>query len=138
MYQQSLFEILTFNIVKPLKLAMVSAEKKSGLSREQIVDQMNDLAEQYGLRLTKGNGRNLTIDTLEKWLNSKDRGRVINIKALPVYCLVVGSNEPIAELIKPLGGMLIGQKDAKLLAWAKQYHRAKDARQVMKKIEAEL
>ncbi len=138
MYQQSLFEILTFNIVKPLKLAMVSAEKKSGLSREQIVDQMNDLAEQYGLRLTKGNGRNLTIDTLEKWLNSKDRSRVINIKALPVYCRVVGSNEPIAELIKPLGGMLIGQKDAKLLAWAKQYHRAKDARQVMKKIEAEL
>ena len=137
MYQQSLFEIITYNIVKPLKLAMVSAEKSCGLSRDQIVDQMNDLAEQYGINLVKGRG-GLTVDTLEKWLNPKDRSRVINIKALPVYCQVVGDNSAIAELIKPLGGMLIDQKDAKLLAWAKQYHRAKEARQVMKKIEAEL
>ena len=137
MYQQRLFGIISYNIVKPLKLAMIEGEKACGLSREQIVDRMNDLAEQYGVNLVKGRG-GLTVDTLEKWLNPKDRSRVINIKALPIFCRVVGDNRAIAELVRPLGGMLIDEKDAKLLAWARQYHRAKEARQAMKKIEAEL
>ena len=137
MYQQSIFEVLTFNIAGPLKRAMVEAEKACGLSREQIVDRMNELAEQYGVNLIKGRG-GLSVDTLEKWLNPRDRSRVINVKALPVFCRVVGSKAPIAELIKPLGGQLIDEKDARLLAWARQYRRAKEARQVMKKIEAEL
>ncbi len=138
MYQQSLFTTITYNVVKPVKLAMVQAEKSCGLSRDEIVDGMNDLAEQFGVNLIKGSGKRLTVDTLEKWLNPNDRTRVINIKALPIFCRIVKDNGAIGELVKPLGGMLIGKQDARLLAWAKQYHRAKEARQAMKQIEAEL
>ncbi len=138
MKQLSLFEVVSLNVGSPLTEAMVAAERESGLSRGQIVDAMNDLAAQYGVRLSKGNGRNLSLDTLEKWLNPNDLGRTINLKALVIFCRVVGAISPIAELVRPLGGQVIGEKDAKLLRWAQHYQRAKEARTAMKKIEAEL
>jgi len=138
MRQLNIFETITYNIVKPVKLAMVQAVKLSGLSREEIVDGMNELAEQFGVNLIKGSGKRLTVDTLEKWLNPNDRTRVINLKSLPIFCRIVKDNGAIVELVRPLGGMLIDEQDARLLAWAKQYHRAKEARRAMKRIEEDL
>lgn len=138
MHQLDLFNVVTLNVGKHLTVAMAAAEKECGLAREQIVDRMNDVAAQYGVRLSKGAGRNLTVDTLEKWLNPNDLTRTINVKALVIYCHVVGAISPMAELVRPLGGMVINRKDTKLLQWAKQYQRAKEARLAMKKIEAEL
>lgn len=73
--QLSLFDIPTFNVDKPLKEAMNAAAKKCGKSRAVIVDQMNDLAERFGVKLVTGNGESLTQDTLEKWLNPQETCR---------------------------------------------------------------
>lgn len=137
MIPQSLFDHPTYNVVKPIKRAMVTALADCGLSRDQVVDLMNELADQYGVRLIKGNGK-LTMDTFEKWLNVNDQERVINLKALTLFCAVTSSIEPLQVMVKPLGFAIVGDKDAKLLAWAKEYHKGKKAREAMKKIEADL
>ncbi len=117
---------------------MSSTVEASNLSREQIVDRMNDLADQYGVRLTKGNGKSLTIDTFEKWLNYNDTSRVISLKALMVFCAVTESVEPVQIMVEPLGWMIIGDQDSKLLMWAKEYHLIKESRRKMRRLEEEL
>ena len=137
MIPQLLFDQPTYNITKPLKRAMVTALAACGHSREQVVDLMNELADQYGVRMIKGNGK-LTMDTFEKWLNVNDMERVINLKSLEIFCAVTGSIEPLQVMVRPLGFAIVGDKDAKLLAWAKEYQKGKKAREAMKKIEADL
>jgi hypothetical protein len=60
------------------------------------------------------------------------------INSLMVFCAALDDLEPMREVLAPLGGMLIGEEEVKLLLWAKEYHRAKDARIRMRKLEMEL
>lgn len=136
--QLNMFKHPSLNVVRPLKESMAEAARECGLSRDEIVDQMNDLAERYGVLLVKGNGRRLQLATLEKWLNPGDKQHMPSIKAMPVFCAVVNSVEPMRMLIEPLGFRVIDDKDARLLAWAEHYQSAKQSRKEMKKIEAEL
>lgn len=136
--QMSLFNQPTLNIADDFKEAMALAVKNSGLSREQVVEKMNGLAARYGIRLAKGNGKNLNISTLEKWLNLNSPGRMISVKALNVFCAVVGDNTPIDIMVRPLGAKVIGEKDIKKLAWADASLKAKKARRKIRELEAEL
>jgi hypothetical protein len=139
MIQQPLFRLPTsYNTAMPFKKAMAEAASECGLSREQIVDSMNVLADQHGVHLAKGNCKQLKIETLDKWLNVNDLARIIDIKALVLFCAVTGSTKPFSELLKPLGGIIIEGKDIKLLHWAQEHFREKAARQKKRKLEAEL
>ncbi len=106
--QLFLFDQSSFNILQPLKQTMAKAAKECGMSREEICEQMNNLAERHGIRLMKGNGRYLNVTALEKWLNPMDTERVIILKALPIFCAVVDSEKPMLVMVKPLGFRLIG------------------------------
>lgn len=128
----------TLNVLRDLKTAMAKAADATGLSRGELCDRINQLADRYGVRLVKGTGPNLTLATLEKWLNPEDKERVIPAKALTVFCAAVESIEPMQVLVHPVGWRVIDEKQAKLLAWAEHYHRVKDVRAKMKKLEAEL
>ena len=108
----------TLNVLRDLKMAMATAAKATGLSREALCDRINTLADRYGVRLVKGPGPNLTVDTFEKWLNPEDKERVIPTKAMPVFCAAVESIEPMQVLVAPLGWRIIDDKQAKLLQLA--------------------
>ena len=71
--QIPLFDQPTFNTTKIQKEAMNQAAKRCGMSREQIVDKMNDLAGRYGVSLVSNGG--LRLDTFEKWINPNDLSR---------------------------------------------------------------
>ena len=85
-----------------------------------------------------GNGSRLSPDTFEKWLNPADTSRYISGKALPIFCAAVDDRTPVDVMVNPLGWRVIGQDDIRLLEWAKAYHKAKDARQTMRRLESEL
>ncbi len=136
--QLNLFNQPSLNVLRDIKTAMATAADACGLSRDEICDRMNELAERYGVRLMKGNGRRLSLATLEKWLNPGDKERVIPVKALPVFCAVVESKEPIRVLIEPLGYRIINEKEAKLLKWAEHYQSVKATKAQMRRLEAEL
>lgn len=136
--QLSLFSQPSLNVGKKFKEQLARSAKESRYSREELLDRINDLADRYGVRLVKGNGRGLTIATLEKWLNPEALDYMPSINSLVIICAALGDLQPMQEMLAPLGGMLIDESDMKLLLWAKEYHRAKDARTKMRKLEMEL
>ena len=128
----------TLNVLRDLKVAMATAAKATGLSREALCDRINELADRYGVRLVKGTGPNLTVDTLEKWLNPEDKERVIPTKAITVFCAAVESTEPMQVLVAPLGWRIIDDKQAKLLQLAELDMDVKRKQAMMKKLKAEI
>lgn len=128
----------TLNVLRDLKVAMATAAKATGLSREALCDRINELADRYGVRLVKGTGPNMTVDTLEKWLNPEDKERVIPTKAMTVFCAAVESIEPMQVLVAPLGWRIIDEKKSKLLALAELDRDVKRKKAMMRKLEAEI
>ena len=136
--QLQLFSQPSFNVLRKVKTDMVVAYKKSGLSRIQVCDRMNELADRYGVNLANGNARKLNAATLDKWLNPENKTHFPSIKALPIFCAIVDSVDPIKALLEPLGCMVIDQQDTKLLVWAQEYQKARKAKRKMRQIEADL
>ena len=136
--QLSLFNQPSLNVGKKLKEQMALSARNSKYSREELLDRMNDLASRYGVRLVRGNGSGLTMATLEKWLNPEAMEHTPGINSLMIFCAALDDLEPMREVLAPLGGMLIGEDDVKLLLWAKEYQRAKDARNRMRRLELDL
>ncbi|MFC1524695.1 hypothetical protein ACFL6N_07890 [Thermodesulfobacteriota bacterium] len=136
MNQLNLFNQPTFrSAIQDIKQSMHDAVRSSKWSREQLLDRMNDLADRYGVALVKGNSRGLTLDTFEKWLNPKEIKRYPSPMALLVFCAAVETHAPLASMGQVIGAQVIGEEDIRLLSWAKAYHRAKDARHEMKRLE---
>lgn len=136
--QLSLFSQPSLNDGKKIKEQMAASAKGSRYSREELLERMNDLASRYGVRLVKGNGNGLTMATLEKWLNPEAMEHMPGLMSMRIFCVAIDDLDPVRAWLEPLGGMLIDEDEVKLLLWAKEYHRAKDARVKMKKLEAEL
>lgn len=72
-----------------MRAAMNRAAAASPYSRQQIVDRMNDLAGAAGKRLTQGNARKISLETLEKWLNPES-DHVPGLLAVEVFMRAVG------------------------------------------------
>lgn len=136
--QLNLFSQPSLNVGKSVKEQMAKTAKESRFSREELLDRMNDLALRYGVRLLKGNGNSLTMATFEKWLNSEAMEHMPGINSLVIFCAASEDLEPMRQAIAPLGGLLIDDSEARLLQWAKEYQRAKDARNKMRKLEQDL
>jgi len=136
--QMTLFNAPTLHISRPLKEAMDAASRHSGMSRAQIVDKMNDLADRHGVSLVSGNSNRLKLDTFEKWLNVNEKNRNIRLKTLPIFCAVVKDITPLNIIAQPLGAKVIGPEDQRLLKWAKAYHNAKESRKIMRQLETDL
>ena len=136
--QLNIFDQPTLNTSKSIKDAMNYDVRESNLSREQIVDRMNQLAERHGVCLTHGNSKRLTMEIFEKWINPTEITRQIPLKALPIFCAAVGRYSAIGELAKPLGLQVISHRDQKLLSWAEAKMAIKRHGQKIRKLEAEL
>ena len=138
MKQLNLFNQPSLNVGKGIKTQLARTAKESRFSREELLARMNDLAARYGVRLVKGNGSGLSMATFEKWLNPEAMEHIPGINSLVIFCAAAEDMAAIREALAPLGGMLIDEDDVKLLLWAKQYQRAKDARTKMRQLEMEL
>lgn len=136
--QLNLFNQPSLNTNKALKDQMAQSYKECGLSMDEVLDRMNDLAGRYGVRLVRGRGQQLSKSSLEKWLNAQDMEHLPQPNSLVIFCAAIIDNRPMQVLCAPLGGAFIDAEEVKMLSWAKEYHRAKDARKRMKKLEAEL
>lgn len=78
------------------------------------------------------------MTTFEKWLNVQAMEHIPPVNSLVIFCAAIDDAKAMHVLMQPLGAEVIEEPDAKLLLWAKEYQRAKDARKQMKKLEAEL
>jgi hypothetical protein len=90
--QDCLFDNLSTQmagLVKRVKAEMQESVRRSGLSRHQVLDRMNAVAQTAGIRLTTGNSKSLGLATLEKWLNPSNTDQIPGILAINVLCAVL-------------------------------------------------
>ena len=110
----------SLDVALPLKRAMAAALRQSPLSREQIVDRLNELLSEEGV------GLRVTINMLEKWVAPSAR-HMIPVQVLPFFCRVVGSARPVEVLAGALGLRLAGPREQHLIALGEAALEAKRA-----------
>lgn len=121
-----------------VKAAMREAAAGSGLTRPEIVARMEELAGRHGVKITSGSAPRLSEAVLEKWLNPQDGERVIPLKALPIYCRVVGSLAPLRELAGCLGAEVIDGEDLVLLGIARSQEKIRKEQRRLRQLKERL
>ena len=136
--QLNLFKKQSLNVNREFKECLADVVNNSGLSRAEFLDRMNSVADRFGVRLMKGNGNGLTMATFEKWLNVDQSQYVPPLAALTIICEVGNTIEPLQVFARALELQVIDESRIKRLMWADAYHEAREARNKMKKLEAEI
>ncbi len=125
-------------LLPALSAAMNRAANESrSLSREQIVDRMNDMARRAGVSLNS-NARTLSVAVLEKWLNPSETGHRPSLAAVHVFCLVLDDVRPLEVLLGLHGCGLMTREDRKLRDYGAAILAERDARKRKKQLEAKL
>ena len=110
--QLDLFHHLSLNPTHEVKRLMRLSVSRSRLSREEIVDQMNKIAVQEGMRTT------ISKHTLDNWLKESDQGRMPSPSWMTIFCYILHDTAPISAILRPLKCAVLGQEQLKLLKWA--------------------
>lgn len=121
-----------------LKASMQRALSASALSREQLLDRMNGLARDAGVKLTTGNAHQLSLATLDKWLNPSDREHLPSVLALHVFCLALNNVQPLAHLLGLHGCGVMTAEDKRLRDYGHVCWEAKRRRKTARQLELEL
>jgi hypothetical protein len=125
--QRRLWAELVINPLPGLVAAMNAALEGSGLSREQLVDDMNRLAHLAGSR------RRVSKAMLDKWLAGTP-GYVLYLDALPFFCQALGDNRPLEVYARVFpGARVISEERYRVLEWAEAEIAAREAKKRAKK-----
>ena len=122
--QMGLFDPAESIVLDPgptLKAAMRKSEKAAiknySLSRDNIIDAINEMAEQANITCN-GNAKRVTMNIYVKWLSASDK-HYIPIRLLHIFCRAVKSTEPIEVYTTFFQRVcLIDKEDLKKLQWA--------------------
>lgn len=93
-----------------VRAAMNRAAAKSSLSRAQIADNMNELAKRSGKRMTRGNAKTISLDTLEKWINPESE-YVPSVQAMEMFMRALDDMAPLAAWLTLHGCELMTEED---------------------------
>jgi hypothetical protein len=112
-----------------------AADRCRKLSRQQICDAMNALADAAGVKLTGGNAKQLSFATLEKWLAPLDTEHLPSLVAIHVFCLVVDDLEPLRVQAAAQGCELADADDIRDRELGRAYRQKKALAKRMKELE---
>ena len=112
-HQLDLFNDQSLNPIHEIKRQIRLALSNSGLSRDQVVDRMNEVATKEGIR------NSVSKAVLDGWAKDSDPKRMPSLTSMVVFCSVMGTAAPIAAMLRPLGCGVLNGEDLKLLLWAK-------------------
>lgn len=99
-----------------IKIAMQEALRECSLSRAQVVDDMNRLAELAGIS-TNGRAGKVTEAMLDKWVARGSKAHVIPTRYIRIFNIVPGSDH-LSQAIPRPSTHVISEDDAKRLQWA--------------------
>jgi hypothetical protein len=85
-----------------VKAAMAATVNTSGLSREQVCDRMEAVANREGIRIC-ANAKRLSVAILEKWINPADREYMPSIRAIQVFCIALDTYAPWQTVLEGMG-----------------------------------
>lgn len=136
--QLNLWDQFAMDAAPLLKAAMNEAIKGSSLSREQIVEDMNRLAQAAGITCN-GRCQKVTPAILDKWVAAEAQAHQIPLRLLPVFCRAVGSNFPLEVYSRCFGGArVISEDDYRILEWARLEIASRQSKKRAKRLAQEV
>lgn len=99
-------------VMAAVKAAMRrTAGDGEGEGRKLLVDRINSVARQAEIRLTGGNVKAISKDTLDKWLSASDVSHPPSILALLTFCAATGDYGPLRVLLRAVGLDIMTEED---------------------------
>ncbi len=118
--------------------AMHQAFTECGLSKDEVVDMMNAAALDAQVKLTKGNARELTVATFEKWLSANEVHHLPSTRAINIFCRVVKDLTPLAVQLVVHDAEIMTARQKTIYDIGEAYIANKKSRKRMKELEDSL
>ena len=141
MRQASLFDHCAplASAMPAIKAAMRAvAGAPEGEGRKALPDKINAVASASGVRLTAGNTRAISKDTLDKWLSPSDESHPPSILAVLVFCLATDDSAPLRAMLRSVGLDVMTAEDRKVCEYGRALIEQKKMRKRFRKLEDEL
>lgn len=122
-------------VIPAMRAAMNRAAGEDESGRKLLVDRLNAVAREAGVRLTTGNAHALSKDTLDKWLNPNDRDHTPGILAVAVFCAATKDAGALRVLLQSIGLDVMTQEDRTHRDYGKACLAERDARKRKKRLE---
>lgn len=111
---------------------------RESVGRKALVDEINDIAREGGVRLTSGNASALSKDLLDKMLAGGDVSHPPSIIALVVIMLATGDLGPLRVIARAVGAYVVTEDDLKDIEYGRACRMEREARRTKKRLEATL
>ena len=122
-----------------IKAAMRAvAGAPEGEGRKALPDRINAVASASGVRLTAGNARSISKDTLDKWLSPSDESHPPSILAVLAFYLATDDPAPLRAMLRSVGLDIMTGEDRRFRDLGKLDAEMKAARKRKKLLEASL
>lgn len=122
-----------------IKAAMRAvAGAPEGEGRKALPDRINAVASASGVRLTAGNARSISKDTLDKWLSPSDESHPPSILAVLAFYLATDDPTPLRAMLRSVGLDIMTGEDRRFRDLGKLDAEMKAARKRKKLLEASL
>lgn len=122
-----------------IKAAMRAvAGAPEGEGRKALPDRINAVASASGVRLTAGNARSISKDTLNKWLSPSDESHPPSILAVLAFYLATDDPAPLRAMLRSVGLDIMTGEDRRFRDLGKLDAEMKAARKRKKLLEASL
>ncbi|OEU69177.1 MAG: hypothetical protein BA863_03490 [Desulfovibrio sp. S3730MH75] len=118
--------------------AMHRAFSGCGLSKDEVIDKMNAEAVRARVKLTKGNAKELTVSTFEKWLSASEQHHLPPTRAINIFCKVVNDLTPIRVQLIVHSADIMTATQKTLCDIGETYIATKKTRKRMKDLEDSL
>lgn len=122
--------------IKAAMRAVAGAPEGDG--RKALPDKLNAVASASGVRLTAGNVRSISKDTLDKWLSPSDEGRPPSILAVLAFYLATNDPAPLRAMLRSVGLDVMTAEDRKVCEYGRTLIEQKKMRKRLRKLEDEL
>lgn len=122
-----------------IKAAMRAvAGAPEGEGRKALPDRINAVASASGVRLTAGNARSISKDTLDKWLSPSDESHPPSILAVLAFYLATDDPAPLRAMLRSVGLDVMTAEDRKVCEYGRTLIEQKKMRKRLRKLEDEL
>lgn len=122
-------------LIPAMRAAMNRAAGEDEAGRKLLVDRINAVAHSVGIRLTAGNTKAISKDTLDKWLNPNDRDHTPGILAVVAFCLAVKDMSALRVIARAAGLDLMTEEDRRHRDYGKACVAEREARKRKKMLE---
>lgn len=95
--------------------------------RKALVDKLNQIASEAGIKLTGGNSKSISKDLLDKWLSPSDASHPPSLLAILAFCRATDNPAPLQIILRAVGLDVMTNDDRKFRDYGQAVWEAEEA-----------